>query len=222
MTRVALIHALRHSRAPTEAAFAEHWPEARVTNLLDDSLAADLAAAGALDGRMTGRFLRLGRYAASLGSDAILFTCSAFGPCIEAVRVELAPLPVRQPYEAMIAETTVIGGRIALVATFAPTLETMPAEFPSNVEVEPIYVEGALSALNAGDPRGHDRLVAEALRGRRCDAVALAQYSLARAAPAVSAVVDAPVLTAPGAAVRELRRALQAAPHHASSASDLF
>lgn len=209
MIRVALIHALRESREPTEAAFAEHWPEARVTNLLDDSLAVDLAATAVLDERMTARFLALGRYVASLGSDAVLFTCSAFGPCIEAVRAELAPLPVRQPYEAMIAEAAVIGGRIALVATFAPTLETMPREFPLNVEVEPIYVAGALSALSEGDPRRHDRLVAEALRGSRYDAVALAQYSLARAAPAVSAVVEAPVLTAPGAAVQELRRAMQ-------------
>lgn len=218
--RVALIHALRHSRAPIEAAFAELWPEARLTNLLDDSLAADLAATGALDDRMTQRFLALGRYAASLDSDALLFTCSAFGPCIEAVRAELAPLPVRRPYEAMIAEIATVGGRIALVATFAPTLQTLPAELPPDVEIEPIYVAGALSALNAGDPTRHDLLVADALRGKRCDAVALAQYSLARAASAVSAVVDAPVLTSPAAAVRELRRVLRAQPNYAKPTSD--
>lgn len=212
MTRIALIHALRHSPAPIQAAFAELWPEAQLANLLDDSLSADLAAVGAIDARMTERFLTLGGYAVAIGSDAILFTCSAFGPCIEAVRTKLAPLPVRPPYEAMIAEAAAIGGRIALAATFAPTLVTMPAEFPPNVEIEPVYVDGALSALDAGDPKTHDRLVVEALRGRRCDAVALAQYSLARAAPAVAAIVDAPVLTSPGAAVRELRRTLKPNP----------
>ncbi len=46
--RVALIHALRHSVAPVEDAFLRLWPEARRVNLLDDSLSADLAAAGAL------------------------------------------------------------------------------------------------------------------------------------------------------------------------------
>ena len=212
MTRIVLIHALRHSPGPIEAAFAELWPEVALTNLLDDSLSADLAEAGRLDDRMTRRFLALGRYAASLGPDAILFTCSAFAPCIEAVRHDLAPLPVRPPYEAMIAEAAAIGGRIALVATFAPTLETMPAEFPPNIEVETVYVENALWALDAGDTEAHDRLVAEALKGRHYDAVALAQYSLARAAGAVAAVVDAPVLTTPAAAVRELRRTLEATP----------
>ncbi|WP_395673929.1 aspartate/glutamate racemase family protein [Phenylobacterium sp.] len=208
MPRIALIHALRHSPAPIEAAFAELWPHARLANLLDESLSADLAAAGALDASFTDRFLALGRYARQSGADAVLFTCSAFAPCIDAVRADLGPLPVRSPYEAMIAEAAAIGGRIGLVATFAPTLATMPAEFPPELAVEPIFVDSALAALDAGDTTTHDRLVAEAVRGRAFDAVALAQYSLARAAPAVAAVMDAPVLTSPGAAVRELRRTM--------------
>ena len=40
--RIALIHALRHSPPPVEAAFARLWPEASLMNLLDDSLSADL------------------------------------------------------------------------------------------------------------------------------------------------------------------------------------
>jgi Asp/Glu/hydantoin racemase len=210
MNRITLIHATCHSLAPIEAAFARDWPEARLTNILDDSLARDRAAAESIDERITERFLTLGRYAASVGTDAILFTCSAFRPCIEAVRADLAPLLVRGPYDAMITQAAAIGGRVALLATFAPTLQTMPGEFPSNIRVEPIYVEAALAALNAGDPQRHDQLVAEAIRGKQYDAVALAQYSLARAASAVAAVVDAPVLTTPNAAVQELRRALRA------------
>ena len=42
MTRVALIHALSHSVAPINEAFARDWPEALRMNLLDDSLSADL------------------------------------------------------------------------------------------------------------------------------------------------------------------------------------
>ncbi len=209
MPRLVLIHALRQSAQPIEEAFARAWPEATLVSVLDATLSADLAAAGRLDARMTDRFLELGRYAVSLAPDALLFTCSAFGPCIEAVRTELAPLPVRRPSEAMVAEASAIGGRIALVATYAPTLASMPSEFPSHVEIEPIFVEGALAALNEGDPDRHDHLVAEAVRGVGCDAVALSQYSLARAAPAVAGVMNVPVLTTPNAAVRELRQALE-------------
>ena len=73
-------------------------------NLLDDSLSADLARDGKLTDAMTERFLALGRYAASTGADAILFTCSAFGPCIEAVARAHAPMPVLKPNEAMIEQ----------------------------------------------------------------------------------------------------------------------
>ena len=80
--RITLIHALKHSIAPIEASFARLWPQARLMNLLDDSLSADLARDGGLTDAMTARFLNLGRYGVSTGADAILFTCSAFGPCI--------------------------------------------------------------------------------------------------------------------------------------------
>src|SRR4051794_17843378 len=36
--RIALVHALKHSIAPIEASFAQAWPDARLMNLLDDSL----------------------------------------------------------------------------------------------------------------------------------------------------------------------------------------
>src|SRR4030088_3856649 len=91
--RITLVHALKHSIAPIEASFARLWPDVRLMNLLDDSLSADLARDGGLTDAMTARFLSLGRYAASTGADAILFTCSALGPCIGAVARAAAPGP---------------------------------------------------------------------------------------------------------------------------------
>jgi len=106
MTRIALIHALSHSVAPINDAFARDWPEARRMNLLDDSLSADLARNGSkgLDGAMHERFQRLAQYAVDTGAQGILFTCSAFGPCIEAVARRHAGIPVLKPNEAMVAE----------------------------------------------------------------------------------------------------------------------
>jgi Asp/Glu/hydantoin racemase len=210
--RITLIHALKHSIAPIEAAFARLWPEAVLMNLLDDSLSADLGREGRLTPVMTERFLTLGRYAARCGADGILFTCSAFGPCIETVAAELAPMPVLKPNEAMIEDAASVGGRIGLLATFAPTLATMPAEFaalPTPPVLSPMLIEGAMTALDAGDPALHDRLAVETARMLDgCDAIALAQFSLARAAPGIAAATGLPVLTTPDSAVLKLRRLL--------------
>src|SRR4029450_13550107 len=97
--RITLVHAMKHSIQPIEAAFARLWPDARLMNLLDDSLSADLARDGGLSDALTERFLGLGRYAAGTGSDSILFTCSAFGPCIEAVARAHPPTPRAHPNE---------------------------------------------------------------------------------------------------------------------------
>ncbi len=210
--RIALIHALRHSPPPIEAAFARLWPEARLANLLDDSLSADLARAGALDEAMTGRFLTLARYARNCGADAILFTCSAFGPCIEACAAEL-PIPVLKPNEAMIEEALALAGptaRVGLMATFAPTLASMPPEFAvaaPGMTLMPCLASEALTALDRGDLAAHDRIAAaKSAEIADCDVIALAQFSLARAAEGVAAATGKPVLTTPDSAVRKLRR----------------
>jgi hypothetical protein len=208
--RIALIHALRHSIAPVAESFARLWPEARLANLLDDSLSADLARDGKLTEAMTERFLTLARYVRRSGADGILFTCSAFGPCIEAVARSHAPIPVLKPNEAMIEQAVARGRRIGLLSTFAPTLASMPPEFPTSVEVVPKLAEGALAALDRGDRATHDRLVAEAARDLRdCDLIALAQYSMAPAAAQVAQATRKTVLTTPDSAVEKLKSLLQ-------------
>ena len=207
--RITLIHALKHSLQPIEASFARLWPEARLMNLLDDSLSADLARDGGLSDAMTARFLDLGRYAASTGSDAILFTCSAFGPCIEAVARAHAPMPVLKPNEAMIEEAAATARRVGLLSTFAPTLASMPPEFPASVELMPKLAEGALAALDRGDRAEHDRLVVQAAADLRdCDVIALAQYSMAPAAGLVAEATGRPVLTTPDSAAAKLKKLL--------------
>ncbi|WP_407147811.1 arylsulfatase [Bradyrhizobium sp. ORS 86] len=207
--RITLIHALKHSIVPIEASFARLWPQARLMNLLDDSLSADLAQDGKLTPRMTERFLTMGRYAVSTGANGILFTCSAFGTCIEAVARAHAPMPVLKPNEAMIEEAVAKGKKIGLLSTFAPTLVSMPPEFPSSIQLVPKLAEGALAALDRGDRAEHDRIVVEASKDLRdCDLIALAQYSMAPAAERVAEVTGRPVLTTPDSAVKKLKAML--------------
>ena len=82
--RIALVHAMPVAIEPVAYVFRELWPQARVTHLLDDSLPADLTAAGSITPAIVERFIAMARYCESCGADAVLFTCSAFGTAIDA------------------------------------------------------------------------------------------------------------------------------------------
>ena len=194
------------------------WPAAEAYSLLEDSLAPDLARAGRLDAAMVERFRRLAAYTVDCGADAILFTCSAFGPAIERAARDQAPRPVLKPNEAMFAEALARGSRIGMVATFQPSVPSMEAEFAamaaaagSAARLETVCTPEAMPALAAGDGATHDRLVSGAAAGlKHCDVVLLAQFSMARAREAVAAATGGPVLTSPDSAVTLLRRRLAA------------
>ena len=211
--RIALIHALAHAVEPINAALARDWPSAVRMNLLDDSLSADLAASGqGQDAAMQLRFARLAQYALDTGCQAILFTCSAFGACIEAVAAQHPQLPVLKPNEAMVEDAAALGQRVGLIASFAPTLVSMPLEFPVHVQLDTALADGAMAALNAGDGARHDTLVLQAaqlLSAKGCQAIALAQFSMARAAPLVQERTGLRVLTPVDSAVAKLKRLLQ-------------
>jgi len=217
--RIALIHALEESVLPARAAFRRLWPEADCFDLLDTSLATDLAFAGRLDEAMVDRFVTLGNYAAATvgrGGKAagILFTCSAFAPAIDTVKRRL-PIPVFRPNEAAFAEALERGRRIGLLASFGPSvlslteeLAGMAAERGRTIDIVPAIASGAIPALKAGDVATHDRIVVEAARSLSdVDVLVLGQFSMARARSAVEAVVGMPVLTTPDSAVAALRAA---------------
>ena len=220
--RVALIHATPLAIAPVNEAFARLWPAAERMNLLDDSLSADRAAAGTLTGAMIDRFRALAGYCVEHGAAGVLFTCSAFGPAIEAARDAVA-VPVLKPNEAMLVEALGLAGRgsgrVALLATFAPTIASVADEFrhlgtARGVAAELVthHVADAMAALDAGDGLRHDALIADALERwdgwRDCAAILLAQFSMARARAAVAERVQIPVLVSTDSAVVALRRAM--------------
>tara|TARA_B110000285_G_scaffold143006_1_gene159805 strand:+ start:502 stop:1173 length:672 start_codon:yes stop_codon:yes gene_type:complete len=215
--RIALIHALAHSVAPINEAMHQQWPQAVRMNLLDDSLSADLAAQSAgLNDAMTQRFLDLASYAVATGAHAVLFTCSAFGPCIEAVARAHPTVPVLKPNEAMVAEALAVQqgnpAPVGLIASFAPTLASMPSEFGAGASLQTALVEPALVALNEGRLGDHDAAVlaaAKELVAKGCGVIALAQFSMARAASLLRRELHVPVLTTPDSAIRRLQLRLQ-------------
>jgi hypothetical protein len=193
-------------------AFTAEWPEARVSNLLDDSLFAWVREAGGVVPEMYDVFQNLTRHMIGRGADGILFTCSAFRPVIDACIREF-PVPILKPNDAMIDEALDAGSHLAIMATVGPTIpsisveiEEMAAARGRKVELVPYFVDRAFDALAGGDAATHDRLVAERARDvKGCDAIVLAQFTLSRAVPAVQAVNKTPVFNSPGAAVVRMR-----------------
>ena len=213
--RIALIHAVTPAIAPVQEALARQWPQAESVNILDDSLSLDRERDGDLTAAMAARIGALARYAAGIGAAGILYTCSAFGPAIESAAADLS-IPVLKPNAAMFEAALAAGGRIGMLATFGPSVASMEAEFAAlaadlevGAGIETCCVPQAMAALKAGDGETHDRLLAAAApRLQHCDAILLAHFSTARAAAAVEAATDRPVMTAPGAAVARLKALL--------------
>lgn len=211
--RISLLHATAVAMEPIAQAMRDLWPEAEAINLLDDGLTIDRARDGeCLSEELTERFVSFGIYAASLRAAGLLITCSAFGPAIDRL-VTRVPIPVLRPNEAMFREAIAAGRHVTMIATFAPAVSTMEAEFNAFTResgqpatLTTTVVAEAMTRLRAGDVEAHNSLVAAAAAALpACDALMLAHFSTSRAAAAVRAVTAVPVFTAPEAAVTRMR-----------------
>lgn len=216
--RIALIHATPLAMEPIQAAFQRHWPQVRPMNLLDDSLSYDRAQAGRLTEAMVQRFVDLAQYAQRSGAGGILFTCSAFGPAIEAA-ARATGLPTLKPNEAMFEEALALAVdhrplQLGLVATFQASLPSMSEELHDlgrqrgvAISLRTVFVPEAMDDLAQGRAAEHHRKIAQAARALAgCNAVMLAQFSMAAARPLVQAELPCPVLSSPDCAVHALLR----------------
>ena len=214
--RIALIHAVATAIPPIQQAFREDWPEAQLSNLLDDDLMPAYTREGGLTPHVTERICALALYAARTGADAILFTCSVF-PQAEDLAKQLVWVPLLKPDEAMIAAALDAGTRIGIVATNPPAAPAAAAQLVAGAKARGVEIqvvqsvaEGAFAIGNSGDAATHDRMVVEAAErlAGRVDVLCLAQVSMALARSAVQAKVKVPVLTSPATAVARLKTML--------------
>ncbi|ORY45901.1 hypothetical protein BCR33DRAFT_784031 [Rhizoclosmatium globosum] len=246
MPRIVLFHALKHSPPPIESAFKKLYPIPRLFHLMDDSLSFDLATLSSstqttspTTDPILPRFRHLSHYAITqMKADAILFTCSAFGTQIDAVKRDFPGIPIHTPNESALRRVIELaketagpgrrGGegalRVMLVSSFLPTLGSMSAEVDQmageggvGVCVSRVFVEGAMEALNVGNGERHDELVVKAVRDELAkggvDVVLLTQFSMERAGDKVRREVEkygVHVLTTPEAAVLGIKKALEA------------
>jgi len=210
--KIFLIHATALAMPAIKTSFDTLWPEAKLSNLLDDSLSTDLQEQGSITASIIGRFKALVEYGYRSGGRGIVFTCSSFGPAIDACK-QIVPIPVLKPNEAMIEEALRYGDRIALLATFDPAIKPISDEFNEyartlgrKLTILPIVAANALDALRRGDVAGHDEFIAEeARKATACDVVCFAQFSMTTAARRCSEASGRPVLTTPDSAVAKLK-----------------
>lgn len=213
--RIFFIHATRVSMTPVAESFARLWPEAQTRDLLDESLSKDLAEAGEMTDSIHDRIARLAQHAVSAGTDAILYTCSAFGPAIESARSDMN-IPVLKPNEAMFEEALAGSGSLGLIATFAPSIPSMTDEFSQMAQrandarsLETALVPEAMQRLADGDGQFHDDAIArDVVALADCETVMLAQFSMSRARALVEQRINANVLTSPDSAVAKLKALL--------------
>jgi Asp/Glu/hydantoin racemase len=215
MTTIAVIHTGPVTLQPIKEQISEQIPEARVINILDDSLLNDVRAAGRLTAEVASRIHSYMANAQAMRVDIILNACSSVGEAVDLVR-NFVSTPIVKIDEAMAEEASSIGRRIGVVATVSTTLEPTvrlvkkkAGELGRTVEVTERIAEGAFEALLSGDGARHDEILKSTIStlAGQVDVVVLAQVSMARLVPQLQGL-RVPVLSSPRSGVAALKRAL--------------
>ncbi len=215
---IALIHGVPAAIEPAASAVREQMPDARIWNILDDRLIDEVHARGEVTPDLLDRMLRLIDHALLEGADGVLITCSLYSFVAAATNPD-RPVPVLGADSAAFHDILAARPqRVLLVASVNDALTDAVArlgevasEHHAHFEIVPVFVDGALDAVRAGDEHQLATLIEDALREhlRDGDVILFAQYSLHPAAARVSFDIDATVYTGPARAARELHAAIE-------------
>ena len=190
---------------PLCALLKKELPGLELTNIVDDSIIADVIRAGGVTKAVTRRLIGYYSVAQERGTDFILNTCSSVGEVAE-LGTRMISVPILRIDRPM-AETAVKNfSRIAVIATLPTTLEptirlvqSVAAEQNRQVTVLNGLAEGAYQALVAGSPQEHDRRIEEAARrlADQADCFVLAQGSMMRMQEKLAQISGKTVLSSP-------------------------
>ncbi|GHF53522.1 Asp/Glu/hydantoin racemase [Deinococcus metalli] len=221
MPTLALLHTTPVTLGDLPARVTAQAPHVRVINVLDDSLLADVMAAGEVTPAVHARLRAYLHAAQDAGATAVMTCCSSVGAAVDALAGELT-LPVLRIDRPMAAQASALGRRVGVLATVATTLdptadliEREAAAAGRAVQVTRRLVEGAYAARLAGDGEEHDRRVTAALRDLRgeVDVIVLAQASMARLLATLGTEPTegsgVPVLSSPDSGVAAALRAVE-------------
>jgi Asp/Glu/hydantoin racemase len=189
--------------------------DARIVNIIDDSLLDDVLAAGGLTQAVTRRVCQYCLAAEDGGADLILSQCSSVGEAIDVAR-QLVRVPILKIDEPMAEEAVRLGPRVAVAATLPTTLnptcrliERTAAALGKSVQITRLLAEGAFDVLKAGDTAKHNRMVLDKIRpvAKDVDVIVLAQGSMAVLIPDLKEL-GLPVLTSPRLGLQRVKDTL--------------
>jgi Asp/Glu/hydantoin racemase len=152
------------------------------------------------------------------GAELAMITCSSVTKKMAEQLDDIFTIPVLKIDYPMAREAIAHGKRIGLAATFPPTvvpttklLNDAAAEAGAEIEIVEQVVPEAYTALLAGNPEAHDRLLLEAIKQlerSNVSAIVLAQVSMARILPLVEGRASVPVLSSLHTSLSAIREVL--------------
>jgi len=215
---VAAIHTALAMVEPTKALFAEHLPEVRLINIIDESLIQDVIRTGSVPPAVKKRLINYYYSAVDAGADIIFNTCSSVGE-VASMAQQLVPIPLIKIDEAMAINAVSNENRIGVIATLVTTLgptcrmiEAKADEIGKTITIVEGLANGAFQAIISGDKDSHDSIIMRTALELvdRCDAIVLAQGSMARMANAISEKTGKPVYSSPLSGVLSLKAFIEA------------
>src|SRR5688572_27043190 len=182
---LALIHTTPVNLPSFRDLAAEHLSGIRVINILDDSLLADVMAAGGVTDQVRRRLRAYVAQAQVAGAQAVMSCCSSIGDAVDeiAARSDVPVLRIDAPMAEEAVRLVRPGHTIGVLATVRTTLDPTASLIRRVAEregkpahVDAVLVEGAYEALRAGNGDEHDRRVGAALQDQltRADVIVLA------------------------------------------------
>ena len=202
---VAAIHTALAMVEPTKALFAEHLPDVRLINIVDESLIQDIISVGSVSPAVKKRLINYYYSAVDTDADIIFNTCSSVGEVAFLAR-DFIPIPLVKIDDAMAKEAVLAYKRIGVLATLPTTLgptvrllQHFATQTSKDIEIFEGLAKGAFQAVIGGDKETHDKLIIEAAVAiaDKVDAFVLAQGSMARMEKQLQDISGKPVLSSP-------------------------
>lgn len=215
MKKIVVIHTSLVSHTELNQLFADIIPEAKVFNIIDDSLLFEVSQNGHVTPGIVNRMCKYFDNARQLGADLIFTQCSSVGEAA-LIAAKTVSVPLLRVDEAMAEKAVSLGKRIGVVATVGSTvapscnlIREKAEAAGKEVEILPYLVDGALNVLMREGKEKHNDLVMNTVEkcAAECDVVVLAQGSMTVLLPRLNGM-EKPVLTSPELGVRKAREIL--------------